>query len=120
MESLTSIHDYAAMADRMRPETSKDAIAERLVLLRIAVGGDSQVAFCAKTGISTNAWNNLERGRNRISLDTALELARSTGVSLDWIYRGADYEHTLPGGLADRLKQAREAFERQVGQLKRA
>lgn len=120
MEYVASISDHAAMADRMRPETSNEAITERLVQLRMAVSGESQIAFCAKTGIKPNAWNNLEKGRNRISIDTAIGLARTTGVSLDWIYRGRDYEHTLPGDLAARLRAAREALERAEGVLRRA
>lgn len=119
MEFTAPIFDYARMPPVSRAATSKEAITERLVLLRMAVSGDSQVAFCAKTGIAPNAWNNLEKGRNRISIDTALELARATGVSLDWIYRGPDYEHTLPGDLASRIRQAQVRAE-QAAELKRA
>lgn len=120
MEFTALIFDYAAMPARTRPETTKEAIAERLVLLRMAVSGDSQVAFCAKTTLSPNAWNNLERGRNRISIDTAITLARTTGVSLDWIYRGPDYEHTLPGDLAAKVRRAKASLDELEEERKRA
>ncbi|MDO9364638.1 MAG: helix-turn-helix transcriptional regulator [Sphingopyxis sp.] len=120
METLSSIDDYARMPDRIRPETSNEAITERLIQLRVAISGESQIAFCAKTGLKPNAWNNLEKGRNRISIDTALELARSTGASLDWIYRGRDYEHTLSGGLASRIRAARDALGMRPLDLRRA
>lgn len=108
MESVAAIHDYAAMPPRISRETSKEAIARRLTLLRMAVSGESQVGFSNLTGIKTNAWNNLEKARNRISLDSALELARTTGASLDWIYRGREYVHTLPGDLATRIRAAED------------
>jgi transcriptional regulator with XRE-family HTH domain len=106
MELTTPIFDYARMSPASRAATTKEAIARRLVLLRMAVSGDSQIAFCGRTGVAANAWNNLEKARNRISVDTALDLARTTGVSLDWIYRGSDYEHTLPSDLATRIRKA--------------
>lgn len=120
MESTAAIFDYARMPPRALIETSREAIAERLVLLRMAISGDSQVAFCAKTGMSTNAWNNLERARNRISLDSALILARTTGASLDWIYRGPEYEHTLPSSLAAKIRRAKETADSIADELKHA
>lgn len=119
MEYTVAIFDYARMPTASRAATTKQAIAARLVLLRMAVSGDSQVAFCARTGVKTNAWNNLEKAVNRISVDTALELARTTGVSLDWIYRGPDYEHTLPGDLAIRIRKA-QAMVGEAAELKTA
>ena len=59
------------------------------------------------TGLATNAWSNLEKGLNRISLDTALVLSQTLGVSLDWIYRGEAYERYLPGDLIEKLRIAR-------------
>lgn len=108
MEALTAIHEYADMPKAAR---SADEITARLILLRRAVAGDehgSQSVFCAMTGLTTNAWNNLEAGRNRISLDTAMTLSQTLGVSLDWIYQGPAYERFLPGDLLEKIRHARE------------
>ena len=59
----------------------------RLRLLRAALGL-SQVELCRHIGINAAAWNNVETGDNRIGLDNALQLCRTLGVTLDWIYRG--------------------------------
>lgn len=102
------VYEYAAMP---KAERSKDEITARLILLRRAVAGDShgsQVAFCNMTGLATNAWGNLEAGRNRISVDTAIVLSRTLGVSLDWIYQGPAYERFLPGDLIEKIRAARD------------
>lgn len=64
-----------------------DAIAERLKLTRRAMGL-TQAAISRMVGIGAQAWNNYERGQKRISIDQALRLCRSTGITLDWIYQG--------------------------------
>lgn len=110
MEAIGAIDQYPRMA--IAPRRSSDDITARLVLLRRAVSGDArgaQAAFCLMTGLATNAWNNLEKGTNRISLDTALVLSKRLGVSLDWIYQGEAFERFLPGDLIEKLRIAREA-----------
>ncbi|UWU73054.1 helix-turn-helix domain-containing protein [Bradyrhizobium huanghuaihaiense] len=47
-----------------------------------------QADWCRFVGIGPQAWNNYERGINRISIDQAIKVCVATGVSLDWIYRG--------------------------------
>ncbi|WP_377830304.1 helix-turn-helix domain-containing protein [Bradyrhizobium lupini] len=47
-----------------------------------------QADWCRFVGIGPQAWNNYERGINRISIDQAIKVCAATGVSLDWIYRG--------------------------------
>lgn len=109
MEAIAAIDDYAAMA--ISPRRNSDETTARLILLRRAVSGDargSQTAFCLMTGIQTNAWSNLEKGINRISVDTAMILSRRLGVSLDWIYQGEAFERFLPGDLIEKLRIARE------------
>lgn len=64
-----------------------DDIAERLRLTRIALGL-TQASIGRLAGISYQAWNNYEKARKRISIDQALLLCRSTGLTLDWIYQG--------------------------------
>ena len=74
---------------------SPKAIGERLRLVRLAyraIHGKSkamsQVAMCRLTGIGPQAWNNFESGRNRISIDSAIAIARHTGAPLDYLYLG--------------------------------
>lgn len=64
-----------------------DELAERLRLTREALDL-SQAEIGRRTKISPQAWNNYERGRQRISVDEAVKLCIATGVTLDWIYRG--------------------------------
>jgi transcriptional regulator with XRE-family HTH domain len=80
--------------------TNNEAISRRLRALREAYT-PSQVEFCEMVGLKPPAWNNYEKGTNRISLDAALALAQKTGVSLDWIYYGD--ESGLPLRLASKL-----------------
>ena len=63
------------------------SISVRLKRTRKAFGL-SQAKWCRLVGITPSAWNNYERGTNRISLDQALKICRATGISLVWIYRG--------------------------------
>lgn len=109
MEALLAIDNYPRMAKA--PRQSVTQISERLVELRRAIGGDgygSQVKFCIQAGVTPNAWNNLEAGTNRISLDTALTVSQRTGASLDWIYKGEEYERYLPSDLLEKIRQVRE------------
>lgn len=66
--------------------TTRD-VSERLRQLRAALG-ISQAQLCRRSGIEPNAWNNYEKGRNRISIDHALKVKRTFGVTTDWIYQG--------------------------------
>jgi len=70
----------------MTPQ-DRAAAATRLRLIR-ETSGISQVEFCARVGISPQAWNNYERGARLISLDQALAVCSATNVTLDFIYRG--------------------------------
>lgn len=81
-------------------ETSLDAIAKRLRATREALGL-SQIQLAKRADISPTAWNNYEQAIKRISIDNGLKLCRSTGVTLDWIYRGD--KSGLPGRIIERL-----------------
>lgn len=89
-----------------------DEIAARLRLLRLAHGYDAFTAWGRFVGISNTAWHNYESAARRISIDEAIKLCAKTGVSLDWIYRGDAYWHTLPGHLQQKLTAARQQPER--------
>src|SRR5262245_39561537 len=66
-----------------RGRTNLDELGERLKLTREALGL-AQVDLCRRTGISTQAWNNYERGAKRISVDNAIRLRERLGIPLDW------------------------------------
>ena len=80
-------------------------VAERLRRTREATKLN-QADWCRLVGIVPQAWNNYERGRNRISIDQALKVCQATGASLDWIYRG------LADGLPVNLAVALQKLQR--------
>jgi transcriptional regulator with XRE-family HTH domain len=86
---------------RLRPDTIPE-IARRLRLLRMAVTS-SQAEFCRRAGISTQLWNNYERGLSRIGIDTAISLQRKFAVPLDWIYLGIEAQ--LPNAIARKIEE---------------
>ena len=64
-----------------RPDSPHE-IGQRLRLTREALGL-SQAELCRRTGIRPAAWNNAETGDNRIGIESAVELCKTTGVTLD-------------------------------------
>lgn len=86
-----------------------DDVAERLRITREALGL-TQAEICRRTGISTNAWNNNERGANMMSLPQAKKL-RAIGASLDWIYFGDldSVSHDLATKIQQQLSRKRRA-----------
>lgn len=96
---------------------STEKIGERLRLTRLALGFSKQVEICRALGDEglAQAWNNWERGRERISVDYALSLCRRFRLSLDWIYLGED--GLLPSKLQ---KQISDLASKSEKPLKRA
>jgi hypothetical protein len=93
-----------SMPHNMEPDSeSKEAIAERLELARLALGYPTQQAFAGSIGVSPMKWNNYVAARDRIPLNVALELCKKHRLSLDWIYR-AD-PNGLPVALARKLDE---------------
>jgi transcriptional regulator with XRE-family HTH domain len=78
-------------------------------MLRKATFG-KQAEFCRYVDITNAAWNNYEKGRDRIGLDTAVRLHETLGVSLDWVYLGN--EGGMPYGLMEKIKRV-EAEEKE-------
>jgi transcriptional regulator with XRE-family HTH domain len=70
----------------------------------------SQAALCRITCISPQAWNNAETGDNLIGIANAMKLCRSTGMTLDWIYRGV--QSNLPQVIAEEIARRKRAAER--------
>lgn len=68
-------------------------IAERLLWHR-TFEGLTQKEYATKAGLTRNQLSNWETGDSRLSLDGALALRRTYGLSLDFIYEGN--AETLP------------------------
>ena len=92
------------MARKGRDPTALNEIAERLALTRQALGY-TQATMSRLMGSSTagQAWENYEAGRRRISVDHALALCRTCGVTLAWVYQGQ--MDTLPKSLYDKISE---------------
>src|SRR3990167_10117768 len=99
---------------RAQDPESVEAISARLTALRKARGfTNNQAAFARLIGITTQAWNNYECGRNRIQLDEAKKVWRATGADLQWIYVGD--ASRLPASLLEALSNvARPASKKRA------
>ena len=91
------------MARRVPDVKRISAIAERLRLTRAALDYESQAEFALKAGIQPNTYNQYEQAKGRPSLDNALNLCATYGLTLDWIFRGD------PGGLPLRIASVIQA-----------
>lgn len=89
--------------DAQHPE-SLAAIAERLELLRVAMGYETQAAFARDLAISPQKWSSYLRG-TLIPVPVAETLCRSFKVDLNWIYHGDPAGISV--GLAKRLEAAK-------------
>lgn len=99
-----------ANAPRNVDPSDKVEIGKRLRLIR-EWRALNQTQIAAMCSMSVQAWNNNECGRDRISIDPALRLARTTGISLDWIYWGSTT--LLPASLLELIhRQRRPASSR--------
>lgn len=104
---------------RVQPNpTSLDEIGRRLKLTREALG-HTQATLARLMGSSTDgqAVGNYETGLRRISIDHALALCASLGLTLDWIYRGSI--HTLPADIIERI-QVQMKLEQDEARKRRA
>lgn len=67
----------------------KKEIAARLKVTRLALGSATQTKIAKMIGITEQRWNNYESGRDRLTLNVALDICRKfPQVTLDWLYRG--------------------------------
>lgn len=78
-------------------------IARRLVLTRRALGIDHQQDFGKAAGLSQPQYHQFESGKRRLSLEAALALCSTYGLSLDWLYRGD--MNALPFRLANAIRE---------------
>jgi len=93
-----------------RSDHDLQSISRRLELIRRALG-ISQAAMASRVSpsVTPQKWNNYERGRDRIPVETAIRVCVISGANLDYIYRG------LMGGLPASLISQIEAEERVNG-----
>jgi hypothetical protein len=98
----------------MMESHTKEAIAERLEIARIALNYETQHAFAASIGESPSKWNNYVAARDRLSLNVALALCKRHRLSLDWLYR-AD-PTSLPLALARRIDEVSANLEKSTTQ----
>lgn len=87
-------------------DDSLDSIPGRLKRTREAFKMN-QADWCRMVGIDTQAWNNYESGRRRISLDQLLKVCRATGITTDWIYRGM-MSASIPSQIQIELQKKRQ------------
>jgi transcriptional regulator with XRE-family HTH domain len=62
-------------------------IGERLEKIRLA-HGISQSEFARRIGVKSHTYNGWLSGERRPSVDTALDIRRAFGVTLDHLYAG--------------------------------
>jgi transcriptional regulator with XRE-family HTH domain len=67
--------------------TTPKLIGERLRAYREAIGL-SQAEFARMAGVSPQALNNWERGRQRPDLDSGIALCLAHNMPMDWTYFG--------------------------------
>lgn len=66
--------------------------------------GLNQAAYSERANIKRSQLSNWETGMQRVSIDGAIELRRTYGLSLDWIYEGI--EDALPMTLRAALRDS--------------
>lgn len=69
------------------PDGWQERVLERLLSLKRE--DESDAAFARRLGLQPQHLSNYRSGRHSLSLTTALRIARTTGLSLDWLLRGA-------------------------------
>jgi DNA-binding XRE family transcriptional regulator len=82
-------------------------IANRLRLLREALGFESQVAFAKELGIKRNTYNPFETGERELTFETACLIRAKFRVPIDWLFWGDDEE--IPYHVKVKLEARRQA-----------
>ena len=95
---------HVGMARRAPDPTSSVEISLRLALSRQALGY-TQATMARLMGSATagQAFANYESGLRRISLDHAIKLHQTCGLTLEWIYLGQ--MHNLPQDLRSKIQE---------------
>ena len=88
-------------------DTSLQAIGDRLVATRLALGYENASEFAQLAGLTPQSLSNYEKGYRRPDLDQAFKLNSAFGLTLDWLYYGD--RSGLPHRIASRLPPELEA-----------
>lgn len=75
-------------AQKGNKQTRRDPVAHRLEMTRIALGYENQTEFAEKANLTQNRYSQYETGKRPLTLDAALKLKRTYGVTLDWLFAG--------------------------------
>jgi DNA-binding XRE family transcriptional regulator len=99
----------------MPHKESKEEIARRLHITRLALGFETQAGFAETLdGVTPQRWNNYEAGRDRLTLNLALTICHKfPQVTLDWLFRG-DKSSLRPA-----VSTAIDDAERVIGRVRR-
>lgn len=81
----------------------KKQVAERLKHIR-TMNNLTQDDFSAKVSIGLENYRSIEQGKNNLTIDNAIQICKEYGVSLDYIYRGGEYDNELFKALLDLRK----------------
>lgn len=76
-------------------------IAARLKAAREAIN-PNQSEFAMRAGMTQNRYNQYETGERPLTLDAALKLRDTYGLTLDYLFRGD--AALVPHGLIERLR----------------
>ena len=80
-------------------------VARRLKASRAALGIEDQQVFGQSAQLEQSLYNRFETGKRLLTLQAALKLCDTYGLTLDWIYRGDP--SGLPYQLANKIRQMR-------------
>ncbi len=96
-----SFRYYSGRGLALASQDSMVAIGKRLRLIRLANGGSNAVAWARSLDLPRSTWNSWERGERLIPSGDAMHLCDRFGVTMEWIYRDAEW--TLPDPVKQKL-----------------
>ena len=76
--------------------------ADRLKQARMAIEPNAAV-FARRAGLTPHRYNQYEKGRRPLTIDAAMRLSKTYGISLDWLFRGDPA--FMPLSLIQRISQ---------------
>ena len=93
------------MPERYIDPTSREAVFERLEMLR-ATTGRNEASFARFWGITPQHYDHYKSNKQGLTVAQAHKLAQKMGVTFDFIFRGIWVG--LPGELAEKLQEVQE------------
>lgn len=85
-----------------------DPIARRLWFSRLALGYHDQAGFAAAAGIARNTYNEYEKAKRPLTLESAKRIRGRVGLPLEWLFDGIP--DRLPHAFVQKL-EALGAFD---------